>query len=132
MNDWTNDLGIVLVDHGSRRPEANALLERIAEAFARSQGAPIVAHAHMELADPTVAQAVAHCVKRGATRVVIQLFFLSPGRHSQEDIPRLAKEAVAAHPGVQIALSSPLGEEAGLLDVLASSVRKTMEGKEWT
>lgn len=37
----------------------------------------------MELAEPTIAQAVARCAAAGAQRVVIAPYFLSRGRHVQ-------------------------------------------------
>ena len=37
----------------------------------------------MELAEPTIEQAVAQCVARGARRVVVAPYFLSRGRHIQ-------------------------------------------------
>ena len=53
----------------------------------------------MELAPPTIAEAFGRCVERGATLVVVAPFFLSPGRHWQEDIPALADEAARAPRG---------------------------------
>ena len=60
--------GIIIVDHGSRLAESNALLEQVAAAFhARDpEKYPIVEPAHMELAEPTIAQAYDRCAARGA------------------------------------------------------------------
>ena len=41
-----------------------------------------------------------HPYTAGATTVAVSPFFLSPGRHWQEDIPTLVKEAADKHPGV--------------------------------
>src|SRR5690242_13783577 len=104
-----SDLGIVLVDHGSKRDEANALLEDVAQLFRGISGAAIVEIAHMELAEPTIAQAIARCVAQGARRVVVHPYFLAPGRHSTNDIPRMVAEAAAQHPGVTYSVTAPLG-----------------------
>ena len=63
----------------------------------------------MELAEPSVAAAVAACVAAGARRVVVAPYFLSRGRHIQEDIPALAAAAAAAHPGVEVTVAEPIG-----------------------
>src|SRR5882724_1377628 len=84
------DLGVIVVDHGSRREESNALLLDVVESFVDATGMPIVEPAHMELAEPSIATAFARCVTRGATTVVVFPYFLLPGRHWNEDIPRLA------------------------------------------
>ena len=83
-------LGIILVDHGSRRAESNDMLLDVVRNFAESSGLSIVEPAHMELAEPSIATAFARCVKRGATTVLVFPYFLLPGRHWNEDIPRLA------------------------------------------
>src|SRR4051812_40399269 len=75
--------GIIIVDHGSRRPESNQMLEEVAAQFGRRFAAlyDIVEPAHMELAEPSIASAYARCVERGATKVVVTPFFLGPGKH---------------------------------------------------
>src|SRR5207248_837243 len=84
------DQGVILVDHGSRRDESNAMLLDVVRDFALATGIPIVEPAHMELAEPSIATAFARCVERGATMVVVFPYFLLPGRHWNDDIPRLA------------------------------------------
>lgn len=123
MND--PETGIILVDHGSRLAEANAMLEEVARVYREQTGARIVEPAHMELAAPSIADAFDRCVAQGARHVVVQLFFLSPGRHSMRDVPRLTAEASAAHPGVTYAVSQPIGIDPRLIEVLAARVAET-------
>jgi len=100
---------IIIVDHGSRRAESNDLLLDVVRAFAESSPYEIVEPAHMELAEPTIVQAFDRCVDRGAQRVVVFPYFLSPGRHWDQDIPRLAAAAAAKHPGVEHLVTAPFG-----------------------
>lgn len=115
---------VVIVDHGSKRAESNTLLESIARAFAERTGRAIVEPAHMEFARPTLADAIARCVARGATRVVVHPFFLLPGRHSAEDIPRMAAEAAAGHPGLQVVVGDCLGLHDGILAAIEDRVEE--------
>lgn len=124
MND--PETGIILVDHGSRLAEANAMLEEVARVYREQTGARIVEPAHMELATPSIADAFDRCVAQGAGHIIVQLFFLSPGRHSMRDIPRLTAEASAAHPGVTYAVSQPIGIDPRLIEVLATRVAETI------
>lgn len=105
----SDGLGVILVDHGSRRDESNQLLLEVVRQFAESTGWPIVEPAHMELAEPSIATAFARCIERGATAVVVFPYFLLPGRHWSDDIPRLAAEAAGKHPGVRYLVSAPFG-----------------------
>jgi len=121
--------GIVIVDHGSRRDESNRVLEEISSLFAKrfEQQYGIVVPAHMEIAEPSIATAYDRCVKRGASRVVVCPFFLGPGKHWTQDIPRLAAEAAAMHPHTTYHVTHPLGIDDLILDLLEKRVRFCVE-----
>jgi sirohydrochlorin ferrochelatase len=110
---WTSldrsGVGIIIVDHGSRREESNAMLLDVVAMFDKQADWPIVEPAHMELAEPSIATAFGRCVGRGATMVCVHPYFLLPGRHWDQDIPRLTGEAAAAHPGISWLVTAPLG-----------------------
>ncbi len=110
---------VLLVDHGSRRAEANALLDEVAALVKSRLGhGAIVEPAHMEIAEPTVAQGVARCVEQGATLIIVHPFMLAPGRHVSEDLPTLVEESASAHEGVAFAVAAPLGTHAGVIDAV--------------
>lgn len=116
--------GIVIVDHGSRRAQSNQMLEEVARLFAArfAQQYDIVEPAHMEISEPSIATAYGRCVARGAERVVVCPFFLGPGKHWTGDIPRLAAEAAAEHPGTRYHVTMPLGIDDLILDLLQKRV----------
>lgn len=113
---------IVLVDHGSRRSEANAQLEAVAERV-RARAPDVTVHvAHMELAPPTIADALDACAAEGAREVVVHPFFLGPGRHTIQDIPAQVGEAAARHPRLAVRISAPLGPHEKLVDIVLERV----------
>jgi len=122
---------LLLVDHGSRRAQANTLLDEVA-ALVRSRLGPqsIVETAHMELAEPTIAKGFARCVERGATKVVVHPFMLARGRHVAEDLPRLVAEAAAPHQGVSFVMAGPLGSHAGVIDAVLERCQSALGGSE--
>lgn len=121
VKDYENQgLGIVIVDHGSRKPESNAMLEDFVASFRGSSGYSIVEPAHMELAEPSIAQAFDRCVEQGARRVVVMPYFLLPGRHWQEDIPALAAAAAERHPGVSYLVGAPFGRHPLIEQLIAA------------
>ncbi|HEX3598685.1 MAG TPA: CbiX/SirB N-terminal domain-containing protein [Lacipirellulaceae bacterium] len=122
MRDVDQQLGVILVDHGSRREESNALLLDVVQNFAASSGYQIVEPAHMELAEPSVATAFARCVERGAKTVIVFPYFLLPGRHWNEDIPRLAAAAAAKHPGVRYLVTAPFGLHPLMAEVIQQRI----------
>ncbi len=102
-------VALLLVDHGSRFQEANDMLADVATMVKRLSGLERVHYAHMELAEPTIQQGFETCVREGATAVVVHPYFLSPGRHSTSDIPRMVAEAAQAFPGIAYCVTEPLG-----------------------
>jgi sirohydrochlorin ferrochelatase len=118
----TNQLGVILVDHGSRRNESNDLLLDVVQHFAEASGLPIVEPAHMELAEPSIATAFRRCVERGATTVVVFPYFLLPGRHWHDDIPRLAAAAARSHPGVRFLVTAPFGLHPLMSEVIGQRI----------
>ena len=116
--------GIIIVDHGSRRDESNRMLEQVAALFAQkfAERYDIVEPAHMELAEPSIGTAYAKCVERGAQRVIVCPFFLGPGKHWTQDIPRLTAEAALKFPGTRYHVAPTLGIDDLILDLLEKRV----------
>ena len=117
---------IVIVDHGSRRREANALVEEIAASLGARIPDHIVRHAHMELEPPSLADSVAECVAEGAREIAVHPYFLGPGNHTSDDIPRLAREAAATHPGVSVMVTPPIGPHPLLEEIVLERVREVL------
>ena len=117
--------GIILVDHGSRRAEANALLLDVAALLQARAPDTIVHTAHMDIAPPTIADAYAACVKDGAVEVIVHPYFLAPGRHAMTDIPAQAHAAAADYPEVPCRVSPPLGLHSAMADIILERVAET-------
>ena len=127
-------IGVVIVDHGSRRAESNELLEGFAQRFAqaytqRDSESPIeiIEPAHMELAEPSIATAFDRCVQRGASHVIVIPYFLAPGKHWHEDIPELSAAAAARHPGVTHMVGAPIGLHPKMIDVVAARLDECLD-----
>ncbi|HEY1628895.1 MAG TPA: CbiX/SirB N-terminal domain-containing protein [Tepidisphaeraceae bacterium] len=111
---------IIIVDHGSRLAESNQMLQAVAAAFAQRFAGKyeIVEPAHMEIAEPSIASAYGKCVQRGAERVIVCPFFLGPGKHWTQDIPRLTAEAAKSHPHTKYHVAQTLGLDDLILELL--------------
>lgn len=120
----------LLIDHGSRRAEANSLIGEVAARVrARLGDGAVVEGAHMELAEPSIEVAFARCVEQGATRVVAHPFMLTRGRHVSEDIPRLVAEAAEAHHGVEFVIAAPLGSHDGVIEAVVARCDAALAGE---
>ncbi len=114
-------LSLLLIDHGSKLDTANDMLACVTNLVQDMVGGGvIVRHAHMELAEPSIARGFADCVAAGADEVIAFPYMLSPGRHSTRDIPRMIGEAAAAHPGVRFRVTPAFGVHEMLAAVVLS------------
>ena len=110
---------ILLIDHGSRRVEANEMLDCMANLVQAIVGPQVVVrHAHMELAEPSIAAGFGACVEAGASEVVAFPYMLSPGRHATGDIPHLVAEAAAGFPEVAWRVTDAFGVHERLAEVI--------------
>jgi sirohydrochlorin ferrochelatase len=102
--------GILIVDHGSVRAEANDMMQCMANLLQTMTGPEVVvSYAHMDLAQPDIAAGFADCVTRGASEVIVFPYMLSPGRHSTTDIPRLVAAAGKPFPHVTFSVTPAFG-----------------------
>ena len=115
-------IGIVVVDHGSRREASNQMLIDVAALFEKHTDWPIVEPAHMELAEPSIATAYDRCVERGATLICVNPYFLAPGKHWHEDIPNLTAAAAARHPQTRFLVTAPLGLHPQMASIMDSRI----------
>jgi hypothetical protein len=99
-------VGILLIDHGSKRSASNEHIHAVARMYERTlkqrndvvgggEGATtVVRAAHMEISAPSILDALRDVlVADGVAEVVCVPYFLSPGRHATEDVPNLIAEA---------------------------------------
>jgi len=109
---------LLLIDHGSKVEAANTMLLELVTSLRVVKPGTIIEAAHMELAQPTIAQGFDACVQKGATHVVAIPYMLSPGRHATTDIPRLVQQAAKQHLGIQVTVTDCLGLHPKLMDII--------------
>lgn len=111
---------ILLIDHGSVKPEANHMVSCMANLLQHMVGQDvIVRYSHMELAAPSIAEGLAECVRAGASEVIAFPYMLSPGKHVTRDVPRLVAEAAREFPDVSFRVTGALGVHEKLAELIA-------------
>lgn len=72
----------------------------------------------MEIATPGIRDGIEELVSLGAARIVCHPYFLSPGRHATEDVPRLIDEAVKELDlggRVRVVTTNPVGSHLNVM-----------------
>lgn len=111
---------LLLVAHGSRRMESNEEVRYLTDRLRERAGGRFdwVGHAFLELAEPSIPQAVTQAAEAGAREVLVLPYFLSAGRHVVKDIPEEVAAALREHPGLKVQVAPYLGAMAGVSDLL--------------
>jgi len=117
-NYHLKNTALLLVDHGSSLPEANAVIEVLKTMIQSLRPHLKVEIAHMEICPPSIADGFDACVKNGATNVIVHPYMLSPGKHSTRDIPEAVRQAARNHPDVSFKVTEPLGPHQKLCEIV--------------
>jgi sirohydrochlorin cobaltochelatase len=114
---------MLVVGHGSRDAEGVAEFWALARAIRATAGELLTGFGFIELASPTVDEAIDELVARGATEIVsVPLVLLAAG-HLKNDGPAALARARTRHPGVHFRLARDLGIEPHVLEVAADRIR---------
>jgi sirohydrochlorin ferrochelatase len=79
-------LGVLVVGHGSRDAEANGEFETLVATYRAARPDLDVVHAYVELAHPSLSDALCLLAQRTESVVVLPLFLFAAG-HVKNDIP---------------------------------------------
>lgn len=126
---------VVLVDHGSPQPAVGAVRDHLAAQVSRLLGEPVWPSSMESREGPEYAfnrPLLAERLRRepgGSGRVVVLQQFLGAGRHAGEggDLDVICREAERERPGLEVAMTEPVGEDPAIAEVLADRCREALE-----
>jgi len=105
---------LVLFAHGARAASWAAPFERLRDGLREQLPGIPVRLAFLELMEPRLPEAVAALVEEGAVDVTVVPVFLGQGGHLLRDLPALAEQIRAAHPGLRLQVAGAIGEDPGV------------------
>jgi sirohydrochlorin cobaltochelatase len=109
---------VILIGHGSLRAGSGAAMIRLARRAQEAGVAPLVQAGFLNYSRPAFADTLTRCVAGGVTEVVVQPYFLVPGKFIREDIPRAVADARRRYPQLDIALAEPFGDHPALAELV--------------
>jgi sirohydrochlorin ferrochelatase len=115
------DAVILLVAHGSRRPQANLEVQQVAERLAAQLGRKVLA-CFLESAEPNIPEGIDRALSLNPSEILVLPYFLTEGRHMDEDIPKILQEKVRAYPETPIRLLNYVGSYPGMVELLAKAI----------
>ena len=114
----TRTIALLIIDHGSRKKEANHMLFELVKLLRLMRPDLIIYGAHMELALPTIEDGINWCIKNKATHIIAHPYMLSPGRHAKEDIPNMIQDILSKISQVTYEVTEPLGVDKRIADLI--------------
>jgi uroporphyrin-III C-methyltransferase len=127
-NNLSEQTGILIVGHGSRRLEANEDVREVALRVGERGNFSLVEAAFLEIEHPDVSEGFARLVEQGAREVIVHPYFLSPGRHTRGDLPREVSEVASRYPHVNYRITEPLSAHPLVIDASIERIRETKGG----
>lgn len=85
-----NNVGILLISHGSRLPYGADVINKIADIYREKTDSPVMI-SFMEMTKPSIPTAVNQLAEKGVEKIVAIPVFLAHGVHTKQDIPKLLK-----------------------------------------
>jgi sirohydrochlorin ferrochelatase len=105
----------ILIGHGSVLSASGSAMIRLA-ARLREQGVvPIAEAAFLNYSRPTLADAVAKCASLGATKVIVQPYFLVAGAYVVNELPSLVRSVAAQYEHLRFVIGDALGAHPALV-----------------
>ncbi len=125
MPSETRDVGVVVLGHGSRDARANDELESLVASYRDARPDFVVGHAYVELAQPSVADALDTMAVR-ARRVVVAPLFLFAAGHVKNDLPIALAAARTRWPETRFEAASHLGVHPALAEMAFDRVAESL------
>ena len=109
---------LILIAHGSRDPVWRGSLEKLTTRVNARMPSEEVRLAFMQFEGPTLQEVVEEAVGSGTLSLRLLPLFMASAGHVDKDIKPLVKELSRAHPGVQLELMTPVGEDELFLGLI--------------
>jgi sirohydrochlorin cobaltochelatase len=117
---------ILLIGHGSLRQASGAAMIRLAALLRKRSVVPIATAAFLNFSRPTFAEGLERCLKKGATEIYVQPYFLIEGYYVNTALRNLVEEAQAAHPELMIMMGEPFGVHHVLVEIVSKRIKETV------
>jgi sirohydrochlorin cobaltochelatase len=133
-----NDVGVILVGHGSRLPYGKDVLSQLAEIYRKNTEHPVEI-GFMNMSKPSIPTSINKLADMGVKKIVVTPVFLADGVHTTQDIPRILgldngnenmehhhhhedEEEEHFHFHGEIIYTKPLGADSRIADIIKDRV----------
>lgn len=109
---------LLIMAHGSPRPEANDDIRAVAEVVRERGIFALVTIGYLDCNAPDIDTAIDEAVAAGARSITAVPYFLHTGKHLLRDLPAALRSGIERHPGIEITLGRYLGSQPQMAAIL--------------
>ena len=120
MAHWADDVGLLLVGHGTRDPQGIGEFSETVRLVAERLPSAAVEPSFLELATPTIDTGLERLVARGKRKIVVAPLLLFAAGHAKQDVPAAVAAAAQKFPDVQWRQAAVLGCHSSLMQLSAN------------
>ena len=110
--------GLLVIGHGSRAFGAREVFNRTVSGLREKTEGAVVEGCFMELSKPSIPEAIEKMYGEGIREITVLPYFLFPGIHILEDIPKMLESKKNELKSLEICVASPIGFDDKLVDIL--------------
>jgi sirohydrochlorin ferrochelatase len=121
--------GVLLVGHGTRDPAGIAEFLLLAKRLRGLLKPRPLEACFLELAEPTIADALERLIRRGSRQVTIVPLLLTAAGHAKRDIPAAVAEVSAAHPELIVRQTPALDCHPRIVDLSTRRYEEALAGQ---
>jgi sirohydrochlorin ferrochelatase len=115
---------ILYVGHGTRSKKGAQEARDFLSGIISKSSAAVQEISFLELAEPSIGEGFASCIRRGASSVKVVPIFLLAAGHIKKDIPDILKGLQNKFPHIPIELADPFGVQQTIIDAVADLIFK--------
>jgi len=109
---------LILFGHGARDSRWREPFDRLANLWSEQHAGTPVELAFLEMMQPSLEEAVAALVGKGATQITIVPVFFGQGGHLRNDFPVLLQACQEKFPNVFLSATLAVGEDLAVLQAI--------------
>ena len=117
---------VILLAHGSRDEAWREGFEQLADSLAGSLGEGRVRPAYLQLAGPTLLDAVTAAAEEGFRQIAVLPLFIAAGGHVMRDVPAQVSSVQEQWNDLRITILPRVGEAPGFVELVGRLVREAI------
>lgn len=125
-----SDSCLIMLAHGSKNPLWLKPFEQLLNDLRGSERNGEVYLAFMQMASPSLEDAIAAAIKDGKHRMNILPMLMSGGNHFHQDIPKEIEQLRKKNPGIRIELMQPIGSHPRFISMIKEIVSESCRDSE--